>query len=140
MINVSPFSFHSVTYFCGIWPQIVGRKKQLKHASRQKQNQLLKKDCFNSSKNLPFHIHHVSFCGCLRSVSIIRLNLWWQGRWQLNGQKITHFASMLPEAPIFLFLICSLGKKKFFQRTNLSRATFKIIIKQLILQEDSPQI
>lgn len=85
MINVSTFSFHSVTFLYGIWVYIMGRKKQLKHASRQKQNQLLEKDCFNSSKNLPFHIHHVSFGGWLKSVSIIRLNLWWQGRWQLNG-------------------------------------------------------
>ena len=85
VINVSTFSFRSVTYLYGIWVYIVGRKKQLKHASRQKQSKLLKKDCFNSSKNLPFHIHHVSFSGWLRSASIIRLNLWWQGRWQLNG-------------------------------------------------------
>ena len=85
LINASTFSFRSVTYLDGIWVYIVGRKKQLKQASRQKQNQLLKKDCFNSSKNLPFHIHHVSFGGWLRSTRIIRLNLWWQGRWQLNG-------------------------------------------------------
>lgn len=85
LINVSTFSFRSITYLDGIWVYVVGRKKQLKQASRQKQNQLIKKDCFNSSKNLPFHIHHVSFGGWLRSTSIIRLNLWWQGRWQLNG-------------------------------------------------------